>query len=416
MPKFNEKLIFHIDVNSAFLSWSATDKLRQGEDVDLRDIASVIGGDEESRRGVVLARSIPAKQYGIITGESLFTARKKCVNLTVVSPDFRLYERCSRDMREIFRDYTPYVEKVSIDECFLDMTSYNTSKEAALAIACDIKDRIKSELGFTVNIGISDVRLLAKMASDFEKPDKIHTLFKVEIEKKMWHLQVGELFMVGKRTVPRLNNLNIYTIGDLAQYDVEILKYHFKSSGLMMWKYANGIDNSEVRSNKYELKGISNSTTLSDDIKSKNEAYKVLLTLVEHTATRLRNIKKCCYSISVTIRNQEFVDYSRSKTLSNATDSTEEILETVRSLFNELWKGEPIRLLGVSLNNLCEDNFKQISIFDADSVRDEKKRTLDKTIDNLRHKYGETSVMKSILLKNKEIEDKEAVLNHRKNI
>ena len=400
MSKFKEKLIFHIDVNSAFLSWSATDKLRRGEELDLREIAAVIGGDEESRRGVVLAKSVPAKKFGIVTGESLFTARKKCGNLVVISPDFRLYERCSKDMREIFRDYTPYVEKVSIDECFLDVTSYNTSREAALALACDIKDRIKTELGFTVNIGISDVRLLAKMASDFEKPDKIHTLFKNEIQKKMWHLQVGELFMVGRRTVPRLNNLNIFTIGDLAQYDVEILQYHFKSSGLMMWKYANGIDNSEVKSNRDELKGISNSTTLSEDIQSKNEAYKVLLTLVEHTATRLRNIRKCCYCISVTIRNREFVDYSRSKTLSNATDSTEEILETVKNLFNELWKGEPIRLLGVSLNNLCEDNFKQMSIFDVESVHDEKQRALDKTMDNLRRKYGDTVVVKSVLLKN----------------
>jgi DNA polymerase-4 len=400
MCKFNEKLIFHIDVNSAFLSWSATDKLRQGHGTDLRDIPAVIGGDEESRRGVVLAKSMQAKQFGIVTGESLFTARKKCANLTVASPDFRLYERCSKEMREIFCDYTPYVEKVSIDECFLDMTSYNTSKEAALKLASDIKERIKSELGFTVNIGISDVRLLAKMASDFEKPDKIHTLFKSEIEKKLWHLPVGELFMVGKRTVPRLNNLNIFTIGDLAQYDIEVLKYHFKSSGLMMWKYANGIDNSEVKANKYELKGISNSTTLADDIKSKNEAYKVLLALVEHTSTRLRHIKKCCYCISITIRNHEFVDYSRSKTLSNATDSTEEILKIVKNLFDDSWRGEPIRLLGVSLNNLCEDNFKQISIFDVGSVRDEKQRALDKTLDNLKSKYGETVVMKSILLKN----------------
>ena len=400
MAKFNEKLIFHIDVNSAFLSWTATDKIRRGADIDLRDIAAVIGGDEESRRGVVLAKSMIAKKFGIVTGESLFTARKKCANLVVVSPDFRLYERCSKDMREIFGEYTPYIEKFSIDECFLDMTSYNTSREAALKIACDIKDRIKSDLGFTVNIGMSDVKLLSKMASDFEKPDKIHTLFKGEIEKKLWYLPVGELFMVGKRTVPRLNNLNIFTIGDLAQYDVEVLKYHFKSSGLMMWKYANGIDTSEVKSSKYELKGISNSTTLADDIKSKNEAYKVLLTLVEHTATRLRNIRKCCNSISVTIRNQEFIDYSRSKTISNATDSTEEILKTVRTLFDELWKGEPIRLLGVSLNNLCEDNFKQISIFDIDSNREEKRRALDRTMDTLRRKYGETAVIKSTLLKN----------------
>ncbi|HEY8804540.1 MAG TPA: DNA polymerase IV [Clostridium sp.] len=401
MIKFNEKLIFHIDVNSAFLSWTARSKLMQGADIDLRNIAAVIGGDEESRRGVVLAKSMIAKKSGIVTGESLFSARKKCSNLVVVSPDFRLYERCSSDMRKIFGDYTPYVENFSIDESFLDVTSYNTSKEAAIKIAYDISGRIKKELGFTVNIGMSDVKLLSKMASDFEKPDKVHTLFKSEIKKKLWNLSVGELFMVGRRTVPRLNNLNIFTIGDLAQYDVKFLEYHFKSSGLMMWEYANGIDNSEVRFHKRELKGINNSTTLSNDIKSKIEAYKVLLELVEHTSTRLRNIKKCCYSISITIRNGEFIDYSKSITLKSATDLTEEILNTVKKLFDELWKGEPIRLLGVSLNNLCEDNFKQISIFDIDNVYVEKKRAIDKTIDDLRLKYGETAVMKSVLLKNK---------------
>jgi DNA polymerase-4 len=393
------KLIFHIDVNSAFLSWSAVDKLLKGEFIDLRDIVSVIGGDEDARRGVVLAKSMTAKKAGIITGESLFTARKKCANLIVVAPDFKLYESCSTAMREIFNDYTPYVEKFSIDECFLDMTSYNTSKEAALKLAQDIKDRIKSELGFTVNIGISDVKLLSKMASDFEKPNKVHTLFKDEIQKKLWELPVGDLFMVGKKTVPRLNNLNIFTIGDLARYDVEILKYHFKSSGRVMWQYANGIDSSEVKWNKYELKGISNSTTLSEDIKNKNDAYIILLSLVEHTSTRLRNIKKCCYCISVTIKNREFVNYSASKTLRDATDSTEEILKTVKHIFDDLWKGEPIRLLGVSLNNLCLDNFKQISIFDMDSGRCEKQRSLDKTMDSLRGKYGKSIITKSVFLK-----------------
>lgn len=403
MIERNEKLIFHIDVNSAFLSWSATDRIIRGEYIDLRDVPSVIGGDETSRRGVVLAKSMKAKKNGIITGESLFNARKKCRDLIVVAPDFSLYERCSRSMREIFSDYTSLVEKFSIDECFLDLTNYNSSKQAALALAGEIKERIKSELGFTVNIGISDVKLLAKMASDFEKPDKIHTLYKNEVEKKLWKLPVGELFMVGKRTVPRLNNLNIFTIGDLANYDARVLKYHFKSSGLLMWEYANGIDTSEVKWDKYELKGISNSTTLPQDIKSKNQAYKVLMELVEHTSTRLRNIKKCSCCISITIRDQEFNDSSRSKTLNNATNSTTEILETVKNLFDDLWKGLPIRLLGVSLNNLCEDNFKQLSIFDIGNAFDEKKRNLDKTIDNLRKKYGETSVVKSVLLKNKKL-------------
>jgi len=401
MVKFKPKLIFHIDVNSAFLSWSARSRLMEGLDIDLRNIASVIGGDEESRRGVVLAKSMIAKKSGIVTGESLFSARKKCSNLLVVSPDFRLYEKCSSDMRKIFGDYTPYVENFSIDESFLDVTSYNTSKEVVLKLAYDISGRIKKELGFTVNIGISDVKLLAKMASDFEKPDKVHTLYKNEIEKKLWKLPVGELFMVGKKTVPRLNNLNIFTIGDLAMYDVKFLEYHFKSSGIMMWEYANGIDNSEVRYHKRELKGINNSTTLSNDIINKNEAYKVLLELVEHTSTRLRAIKKCSYTISITIRNDQFIDYSRSRTLKSATNLTQEILNTVKKLFDELWKGEPIRLLGVSLNNLCEGNFKQISIFDIDNDGDEKKRAIDKTIDSLRLKYGETAVVKSVFLKNK---------------
>ena len=401
MIKFNEKLIFHIDVNSAFLSWSAADKLLKGEEIDLRDVASVIGGDEESRRGVVLAKSMIAKKSGIITGESLFTARKKCPNLVVVPPDFRLYERCSISMRNVFADYTPFVEKFSIDECYLDVTSYNTSSEAALRLAYDIKERINLELGFTVNIGMSDVKLLAKMASDFEKPNRVHTLYKNEIQKKLWHLPVGELFMVGKRSVPRLNNLNIFTIGDLASYDAQFLEYHFKSSGRLMWKYANGIDDREVKSDKREVKGISNSTTLADDISSKSEAYTVLLGLVENTSTRLRYMKKSCYCISVTIRNHEFIDYSRSTTLKSSTDLTDEILKTVKNIFDELWKGEPIRLLGVSLNNLAQDNFKQTSIFDIDSDDDKKKRAIDKTIDSLRERYGETSVLKSVFLKKK---------------
>ncbi|MBU3111871.1 Y-family DNA polymerase [Clostridium lacusfryxellense] len=399
MIKINEKLIFHIDVNSAFLSWSAADKLRKGEDIDLRNVASVIGGDEESRRGVVLAKSMTAKKSGIITGESLFTARKKCPNLVVVPPDFRLYEMCSISMRNVFEDYTPFVEKFSIDECYLDVTSYNTSSEDALKLAYDIKERIKLELGFTVNIGMSDVKLLSKMASDFEKPDRVHTLYKNEIQKKLWHLPVGELFMVGKRSVPRLNNLNIFTIGDLARYDAQFLEYHFKSSGSLMWKYANGIDDREVKSDKREVKGISNSTTLADDIRNKSDAYTVLLGLVENTSTRLRYLKKSCYCISITIRNHEFIDYSRSTTLKNSTDLTDEILKTVKILFDELWRGEPIRLLGVSLNNLAQDNFKQTSIFDIDNDGDKKKRAIDKTIDSLRKRYGETIVTKSVFLK-----------------
>lgn len=391
--KYN-RIIFHIDVNSAFLSWSAADRIEKGDLIDLRKIPSVIGGDESNRRGVVLAKSIPAKRYGIVTGESLFSARKKYPELIVVKPSFELYEQCSSKMMNTLKEYTPLIEKFSIDECFLDVTSHYRYSINPVDLAVKIKDRVKRELGFTVNVGISSNKLLAKMASDFKKPDKVHTLYKHEIKDKMWPLAVGELFMVGKKTVPKLNNLNIYTIGDLAKYDLDILIEKFKSKGIMMWRFANGIDEAKVGAVS-EMKGISNSITLASDIVNREKAHEIISSLCESTSARLRKLKKCCLCITVSIRSGDFSDYSHQKKLNTASDCTDKIKIVAKELFDEIWKGEPIRLIGIALTNLCSEQVQQISLFDSNYDKAEKQRKLDKTIDYLKDKYGEKSIVRS---------------------
>lgn len=379
-----ERIIFHIDVNSAFLSWSATEAIKNGEKIDIREIPSVIGGDEASRHGIVLAKSMSAKKYGIITGESLFSARKKYPNVKVVPPNFPVYQKYSKSLIKLLQEYTPLLQQYSIDECFLDVTK--DLRDEPIKMAEAIRERIKIELGFTVNIGISNNKLLAKMASEFNKPNKVNTLYISEIKEKLWPLSVSELFMVGKKATEKLNNLYIFTIGELANYSAELLKSKFKSYGLMIWEYANGIDNSDVECDRCDMKVISNSTTFPDDIRDSASAYKVLKTLGENLSTRLRELNKCCSSISVNIRSSDFKNYSHQKTLINPTDSTKKIIATVLELFDEAWKNEPIRLLGVSLTQLADEGYYQMSIFEV--AEDDKQKSLDKTIDSLRKKYG----------------------------
>ena len=245
-----ERQILHVDVNNAFLSWTAVDMLNSGYPVDIRTIPSIIGGDEERRSGIVLAKSPIAKKFGIITGEPIYFARKKCNKLEVFNGNFEVFNKASNDLYKILLEYTDKIERFSIDECFLDMTSFLGNRKL-IDVAYEINSRVEKELGFTVNVGVSSNKLLAKMASDFEKPNKVHTLYEYEIEDKMWSLPVSELFMIGKKTVPKLYNLRIRTIGDLAKTDKEFLIKRFGKFGLMMWNYANGIDDQARRTKKY---------------------------------------------------------------------------------------------------------------------------------------------------------------------
>ena len=191
-----ERQILHVDVNNAFLSWSALYNLNNGYDVDIRNIASAIGGDEERRSGIILAKSMKAKACGVITGESIYQAKKKCPNLQIFPSNHKFYRECSENLYNLLLEYTDKIERFSIDECFLDMTEFLGRREL-LNFATEINRRVKEELKFTVNVGVANNKLLAKMASDFSKPDKIHTLYKHEIQSKMWRLPVSELFMLG---------------------------------------------------------------------------------------------------------------------------------------------------------------------------------------------------------------------------
>lgn len=393
----NNRIIFHIDVNSAYLSWEATYRIQHGEKIDLRMIPSVVGGDEASRHGIVLTKSIPAKKYNIKTGETLYNARKKCSNLVIVPPRYWLYMQCSTAMNEILKEYTPQIQRFSVDESFLDFSNMGYLYPDYIELAESIKERIKKELGYTVNIGISNNKLLAKVASDLKKPDRIHTLFPHEIKEKMWPLPVEDLFMVGRATAPKLHKLNIFTIGDLAAYDLNILRYRLKSQGELIWNYANGIENSTVRKSNYiEMKGIGNSTTISFDVEDKETAHKVLLSLCETVGMRLRDSENCCKVVSVSIRGSDLIFYSRQEKLQVATNSTRRIYEISCYLFDNVWKGNPIRHLGIHITDFCGNDFNQCSLIDSFDY--EKDRRINKTIDEMRLKYGSKAIIRSCFL------------------
>lgn len=391
------RLIFHIDVNSAYLSWEAIYRLQHGEERDLREIPSVVGGDEASRHGIVLAKSTPAKKFNIQTGETLHNARMKCPDLVVVPPRYHLYMQSSSAMHGILQEYTPQIQRFSVDESFLDFSNMDHLYPDYMELAETIKERIKRELGFTVNIGISNNKLLAKVAGDLKKPDMIHTLFPQEIQKKMWPLPVEDLFMVGRATALKLYRLNIKTIGDLATYDLDILKNVFKSHGQLIWNYANGIDDSEVRAqNHIDMKGIGNSTTIPFDVEDKDTAHKVLLALCETVGMRLRDSHNCCNVVAVSIRGSDLISYSHQKKLSTPTDSTRKIYETACYLFDSAWKGNPIRHLGVRITDFCGSDFYQCNLWDTFDY--EKDRKLNKSIDELRLRFGNKAVIKSCFL------------------
>ena len=379
---------FHVDVNSAFLSWEASYRVSKGDPIDLRDIPSVVGGDPKTRRGIVLAKSIPAKAYNIQTGESLMAAFQKCPTLVTVKPTYGLYVKASNALYNLLREYSSKVQRFSIDECFMDMNHIGNDPVSA---AMQIKERIREELGFTVNIGIGPNKLLAKVASDFKKPDMVHTLFYEELPTKMWPLPVGDLFMVGRATLPKLKALGIHTIGDLAKADKQFLRFRLKSHGLLIWEYANGIENSHVRELEEEFaKGVGNSTTLPRDIHSNEEAYLYLLSLTELTASRLRDLGKMCRVVAVSIRYSNMERFSHQTTMFNPSDSTMTLFEVICRLFDQLWNGNPIRHLGIRFTSFEENSFYQYSMFDEVSL--EKKRKADEAIDSLRKKYGRYAI------------------------
>ena len=390
-------MIFHVDVNSAFLSWEAAKRVKEGLP-DLREIPSVVGGDPKQRTGIVVAKSIPAKKYGIQTGEPMAMALRKCPNLVVVPSDFRLYTENSLAFKAICRDYAPVVESFSIDEVFLDMTGTSLIYPDPIATAHQIKDKIHEELGFTVNVGISTNKLLAKMASDFEKPDKVHTLFPAEIPEKMWPLPIRDLLFLGKASEKKLQDFGIHTIGELAREKESTIQALLgEKTGRQLYQYARGIDNSPVLAQAEESKGFSVEKTFNDDIVSVEQVLPILLEQCDIVATRMRRKGKKCSCISVTFRTLDFKNRSHQTSLSSATDVTDEIYENARRLFLEFWKGQPLRLIGVALTGLTDESFEQMSLFE-DTKKKEQRQKLDATLDAIRMKFGNDKITRASIM------------------
>ena len=395
-----DRFIFHVDANSAFLSWTAAYKVHLlGETIDLREIPSIIGGDQEKRHGIVLAKSVPAKKYGIQTGEAIITAKQKCPELVIVPPDYGLYVNASRAFMEILKKYSDNVIQYSIDEAWCVFDGYEKvyGKGREVALALMIKNEIYKELGFSVNIGISNNFLLSKTAGDLSKPDKVHTLFPEEIEKKMWSLPVSDLFFVGRATTRKLFNLGIRTIGDLAHADEEMIRAHLKTMGTVVQNYARGGDLEPYMYTHEANKGYGNSLTAPQDITTYEYADHLLLSLCETVGVRLRTDGVKVSVVSVHITTYEFQYFNKQMQLLSPTDVTEEIYHAACRVFRLLWDGKtPIRQIGVHTSKVQTDAVRQYNLFDRDKY--DRLAVLDRTIDRIRERYGEASIFRASFL------------------
>ncbi len=388
------RVIFHVDVNNAYLSWTAVYLLKNGYKKDIRLIPSVIGGDEDSRHGIVLAKSPVAKKLGVKSAEPIYMARKKCKDLEVYPPDFSIYEEYSNKFYNYLKQYSPLIERASVDECFLDMSNTKYLYDDLEKLAYKIKDDIKNMFGFTVNVGIGNNKLLAKMASDFEKPDKVHTLYTSEIETKMWPLDVSDLLFVGKSSSKLLHSIGIDTIGDLANCDPALLSKYYKSRVEDLINSAKGIDDSPVVNDYGDNKSISISRTLMKDTDNLNEIKKILLKLSQEIGLRARNSHLYANTIAITVRTSSFKNISHQLTLDSSTNNTMEIYEKVCELLRDIDKSEPFRLLGIRLDNLTKNKTSKVSFFEEEDNDD-----IQKIMDNLNTKYKNSIIMPAIFYK-----------------
>ena len=397
-----ERVIFHIDVNSAFLSWTAAYRCMVcGEKTDLRELPAVIANRKNSRTSIVLAKSIPAKKFGVKTGEPLGMARDKCPNLVVAEPDYDLYVAASQRMIALLREVSPVVEQYSIDEAWVDMTGTERLYGAPVLAANWLKERIHRELGFTVNVGISCNKLLAKMAGDFEKPDKVHTLFPAELEEKLWPLPTRELFMLGAATERKLHRFGIDTIGALANADPIFLTKVLGKQGQTLWQYANGRGDAFLQAQPAANKGYGNAVTTSRDVTDRAYACQVLLSLCETVGMRLRRDGQAGRCVAVQLRTSQFETWSHQVLLGAASNVTGELYQAACELFDQMWDGKmPLRQIGVQVTRLADGRQRQCSLFDAaDYARQEK---LDTAVDALREKFGEGALFRAALLHSEE--------------
>ena len=384
----------HMDVNNAFLSWTAVDLLKKGYPIDIRNIEAIIGGDEEQRHGIVLAKSMVAKKKGVKTAETIRDAKRKCNNLKIFPPNYKLYSEMSNKFMNLIKKYTPDIEKLSIDECFIDYTKVRNLYGDPIKFAYKIKNEVKNTLGFTINVGIANNKLCAKMASDFLKPDRVHTLFNHEVKEKMYPLPIEDLYGCGKSSSKKLRELGINTIGDLANTNPQVLYKYFKNQTDRLINSAKGIGSDIVITKRPDEVSISNSTTINHNLNSLNEIYKYLYPLTENVCVTLRRKNKYACLVGVILKDKNFKTYSHQRKLKNPTSNTDEIYIVAKELVKEMWNEEGIRLVGISLGKFSNSLNRQLSMFE-DIEEVENSDELDKVIDKLKSTYGKNVINKA---------------------
>ena len=358
------RVIFHIDVNSAFLSWTAVKLVMEGGQ-DIRLVPSVVSGDPSDRRSIIAAASMPAKKLGIRAAMPVTMALRKCPQLVIVHGDWEWYKRCSEGLIAICRSYSPVLQQFSIDECFIDMSLRCGSRDP-VEVATRLKDEIKSRLGFTVNVGVGPNKLLAKMASDFEKPDKVHTLWEHEIREKMWPLGVRDLLWVGKKTEERLIAYGIHTIGDLAQLSVgQLTRLVGPKFATQLHENANGRDDSPVETEVQEAKSYSAERTFPKDLSDPKDIDRALFNVACIVAHRIRRDGFRASTVSMFVKYTDFSVAQKQCQTGQPTDITAVILNEARRMLAEVWDGvTPLRQVGLGVSKLTHETVEQMSLFE----------------------------------------------------
>ena len=385
--------ILHCDCNSYFASVEAL------VNPELRGKPVAVAGDPGSRHGVVVAASQEAKMYGIRTTDTVYQAQRKCPALIIVRPHHQLYSEISRDINRIYLEYTDLVEPFSVDESFIDLTgTLRYQRGEFVAIADELRKRVREEIGITISVGASFNKVFAKLASDMKKPDATTFIPRDKVERVVWPLPVTDLLFVGKRTGEALERLGILTIGDAANQDRAFLIDKLGKHGGMIWDYANGMDQEPVRSyfDEREVKSVSNSCTYPRDLVTLDELSDGVYDLADSVSSRLRSAGKKGYTVQIQLKDSNFHTISRQKALSSPTHLRKEIAEVSMELIRANWKtGTPIRLISVGCTDLVDsiDSGEQLSLFMDDSDWDRvKQEKLESTVDLIRNKLGKNSI------------------------
>jgi DNA polymerase-4 len=369
-----------------------------------KDVPMAVCGSEEARHGIVLAKNELAKKYKINTAETVYSAKKKCPGLVIAEPHYEEYSRFSKKVNEIYSRYTDLIEPFGIDESWLDLTASQKYFGSGLAIAEEIRETVKKELGITVSIGVSFNKTFAKLGSDYKKPDAVTVISEENYKDIVFPLPVSDLLFVGRRTSEILLKMGIRTIGELASANTEILSLRLGKSGVMLHEYANGFDTSPVSPPQEDQKSISNGFTFKRDLVSDSEIKVAISFLSEEIGRRLRINGQCASTVSITIKDEFLQSIQRQRPQQPPTDISREIASTAYLLLKSSWqKDKPIRMITVSASNLIrqENASEQISFFDEDKTAKRKNiKIVENTVDKIRQRYGSDAIINASFIEN----------------